>query len=148
MKYLESFELFGGGDWKQIHRGLFHDKWGKRQSGIVSDKEALRLDRLFMEYFGPGLRTEVYGNQEMNRDMTNLATPFYYYGEVRDKDKTFPKPNEPKPDTQSFFIYVYDDDWYVVEIHENIDDDITSRYFECDGFGGIEKLFEDLSIMS
>lgn len=145
MKYLESFDLFGGGDWKQIHRGLFNDKWRKRPAGIVSDKEALKLDRLFMEYFGPGLRTEVYGNQEMNRDMTNLATPFYYYGEVKGKDKTFPKPDEPKPDIQSFFIFVYDDDWYVVEIDEDIEGDLTSRYFECDGFEGIEKLFEDLS---
>ena len=33
----------------------------------------------------------------------------------------------------------------MVEIFEDIDDDLTSRYFECDGFGGIEKLFEDLS---
>jgi len=148
MKYLESFDLFGGGEWKQIHRGLFHDKWGKRPAGRVSDKEALKLDRLFMEYFGPGLRTEVYGNQDMNREMTNLATPFYYYGEVRGKDKTFPKPDEPKPDIQSFFIFVYDDYWYVVEIHEDIDDDITSRYYECDGFGAIEKLFEDLSTLN
>lgn len=148
MKYLESFDLFGSGEYKQIHRGLFQDKWSKRPAGQVSDKEALKLDRLFMEYFGPGLRTEVYGNQDTNRAMTNSATPFYYYGEVRGKDKTFAKPDEPKPDIQSFFIYVYDDDWYVVEIHEDIDDDITSRYFECDGFGGIEKLFEDLSMIN
>ncbi len=148
MKYLESFDLFGSGEYKQIHRGLFHDKWGKKPAGQVSDKEALKLDRLFMEYFGPGLRTEVYGNQDTNRAMTNSATPFYYYGEVRGRDKTFDKPDEPKPDIQSFFIYVYDDDWYVVEIHEDIDDDITSRYFECDGFGGIEKLFEDLSMIN
>ncbi len=144
MKYLESFDFFGDGDWTQISRGKFNDKWGKRPSGIVSDEEALKLDRLFMKYFGPGLRTEVYGNQDMNKEMTNLATPFYFYGQVRGKDKTFPKPDESKPDTQDFFIFVYDDYWYVVEIHEDIDGDITSRYFECNEFSAIEKLFEDL----
>ena len=144
MKYLESFYFFGGGEYKQIHRGLFHDKWGKRPAGQVSDKEALTLNRLFMKYFGPGPKVEIYGNQDMNREMTNLSTPFYYYGEVKGKDKTFPKPDEPKPDKQDFFIFVYDDNWYVVEIYEDIEDDLTSRYFECDGFEGIEKLFEDL----
>ena len=145
MKYLESFDLFGGGEYKKIHRGLFHDKWDNKPVGTLTEKEALRLDRLFMKYFGPGLKTELYGDQDTNRVMMNSRTPFYFYGQVVGKDKTFPKPDEPKPDTQGFFIYVYDDDWYVVEIHEEIDDDLTSRYFECDGFGGIEKLFEDLS---
>lgn len=147
MKYLESFNLFGG-EYKQIYRGLFNDKWGKRTVGQVSDEETLKLDRLFMEYFGPGLRTEVYGNQDMNREITNLSTPFYYYGRVNGKDKTFPKPDNPKPDTQEFYIYAYYDEWYVVEIHEDIDGHLNSRYFECDGFGGIKKLFEDLSKMN
>jgi hypothetical protein len=142
---LESFDLFGGGDYKQIHRGLFQDKWAKSPGGKLTEKEALKLDRLFMKYFGPGLKTELYGDQDTNMDMMNVRTPFYFYGEVRGKDKTFPKPDEPKPDKQDFFIFVYEDDWYVVEIYEDIDDDLTSRYFECDGFGGIEKLFEDLS---
>jgi hypothetical protein len=145
MKYLESFDLFGGGEYKQIHRGLFHDKWDKRPVGTLTEKEALRLDRLFMKYFGPGLKTELYGNEDTNMDMMNSRTPFYFYGGVKGKDKTFPKPDEPKPDKQDFFIFVYDDDWYVVEIFEEIDDDLTSRYFECDGFDGIEKLFGDLS---
>jgi len=145
MKYLEKFDLFGGGEYKQIHRGLFQDKWVKSPGGKLTEKEALKLDRLFMKYFGPGLKTELYGDQDTNMDMMNVRTPFYFYGEVRGKDKTFPKPDEPKPDKQDFFIFLYEDDWYVVEIYEDIDDDLTSRYFECDGFGGIEKLFEDLS---
>ena len=145
MKYLESFSLFGGGEYKQIHRGLFQDKWAKSPGGTLTEKEALRLDRLFMKYFGPSLKTELYGNEDTNMDMMNSRTPFYFYGGVKGKDKTFPKPDEPKPDKQDFFIFVYEDDWYVVEIFEDIDGDLTSRYFECDGFGGIEKLFEDLS---
>ena len=87
MKYLESFDLFGG-DYQEVTRGKFNDETSKMSYLGGTEEQRIKIQKIFDKFF-LSVEVRIYGSGE------------YYYIELN-SDITI-------------FIYKYDDEWYYLE---------------------------------
>jgi hypothetical protein len=116
MKYLESFDLFGG-EYEKMKRNRFMSEMNKMGSLDLSEEQRIKLSKLFQGFFGPK-------SVGINSPSVKLIHDGYFYyqsvGGVH------------------FFIQPYDDEWYLIEAVSE-----TGEYYKCDGLEGIEKMLND-----
>jgi len=123
MKYLESFDVFGSGEYEKITRGKFSDITSKIKYDGVSESERLRLERLFKKIFDPSNKTPDWPKVQIYQ--TNTSE--YYHSSIN-KD-------------QVIFIFHYDDDWYFIEDYNQ--NTFDSYYYKCDGLDGVKQMLSD-----
>ena len=125
MKYLESFDLFGGGEYERMTRSRFMEDMNRMGSIDLSKEQRMKVSKPFKRLFDP----------KFFRIDSSLS--FRQSVEFRN-DHFFCQPDKNK---SAFFIFPFDDEWYFIEIYNMK----TSRgeYYKCDGLEGIEKMLSD-----
>ena len=117
MKYLESFDVFGGGEYERMSRSRFTEAMNKmdRIGGVdISEEQKVNLSKSLKRFFEP----EYFSSESIK---------------LRE-DHLYLKLNN----DMSLFVYPYDDEWYFVEIYYTRSN--RGEYYKCDGLGGIEKM--------
>jgi hypothetical protein len=114
MKYLESFDLFDSAEYERMTRSRFIAEMNKMGSVDLSEEQRTKLSKLFKGFFGP----ESVG--------INPPDECFFYEVVK---------------VGYFFIYPYDDEWYLIEILNNKTN--RGEYYKCDGLEGIKKMLSD-----
>jgi len=117
MKYLESFDLFGSGEYERMSRRRFTEAMNKmnRIGGVdISEEQKVNLSKSLKRFFDP----EYFSSESIK---------------LRE-DHLYLKLNS----DMSLFVYPYDDEWYLVEIYYTRSN--RGEYYKCDGLGGIEKM--------
>jgi len=122
MKFLESFDLFGG-EWEKITRGKFHDTINHMLYSEPSESERLRIENIFQRHFNPH---NTYKNWPTILRWNKQGTE-YYYTTIND--------------VEIIFIYSFDDDWYFLEKYNQ--ETMVSQYYKCDGIEGLQKCLQD-----
>ncbi len=122
MKFLESFDLFGG-EWEKITGGKFHDSTKHMLHSEPTENERLKIERIFQTHFNPH---NTYKNWPKIELWTKHGTEYYY---------TTMDVNE------IIFIYSYEDEWYFIEKYNQ--ETMVSKYYKCDGLEGIQKCLQD-----
>ena len=117
MKYLESFDLFGGGEYEKMTRGRFIDSQNKMGSVDLSEKQKIKLSKLFQSFFDP---------KSVRIDWPSVEFREHHFFSAENK---------------YFFTFPYDDDWYFIEVFNP--DTSKGEYYKCDGLDGIEKMLSD-----
>ena len=123
MKYLESFDLFGPGEYEKITRGNFHDITSKMKYEGVNEPERVRFERLFKKILNPANKDLDWPKVEIYK----TDSSDYYYTSI-DQDKII-------------FIFHYEDDWYFIEYYNQ--NSMDSHYYKCDGIDGVEKMLRE-----
>ena len=116
MKYLESFDLFGDGEYEKMTRGRFMDAMSKMGNVDLSEEKRIKLSKLFQ------------GSSVVLHDFS--AYEWW-------PDHLFCQPTENK----WFFMYPFYDEWYFIEIYNKQIG--RGEYYKCDGLDGIKKMLND-----
>ena len=120
MKYLERFDLFGGGEYEKISRVVFIGEIREAGGLDLSEEQRVKLSKLFQSFFD----TKSVG---INSPSVKLIhDEYFFYQSVGGVH---------------FFIYPYDDEWYLIEVYNSVGE--IGEYYKCDGIKGIEKMLND-----
>ena len=114
MKYLESFDLFGSGEYERMTRSRFMAEMNKMGRIDLSEEQKVNLSKSLKRFFDP----EYFSSESIK---------------LRE-DHLYLKLNS----DMSLFVYPYDDEWYFVEIYYTRSN--RGEYYKCDGLVGIEKM--------
>ena len=82
MKYLESFDAFGGGEYEKMTRGRFIDAQNKMGSVDLSEEQKIKLSKLFQGFFDPKSVRIDWPSVEFRQDhyfCSLLSSPFEGY---------------------------------------------------------------------
>ena len=126
MKYLESFDLFGGGEYEKMTRSRFMAEMDKMGSVDLSEEQRIKLSKLLQ-----GSSVELRWRPRIDGRFL-LPTDRHPH-----EDLFFCQRTEDK----CFFIFPFDDDWYFIEIFNK--QTIRGEYYKCDGIEGIKKMLSD-----
>jgi len=123
MKYLESFDLFGSGEYERMSRRRFTEAMNKmnRIGGTdITEEQKVNLSKSLKRFFDP---------ESFSSESIKLR-----------EDHLYLKLNS----DMSLFVYPYNDEWYLVEIYYTRSN--RGEYYKCDGLGGIEKMLSCFDI--
>jgi hypothetical protein len=120
MKFLESFDLFGG-EYKKITRGQFNDTTKGKKIPELNETLRKKIESIFQKVLNPyNIKQDWPKVEKWHTQSTNFYCD--YTAQLR------------------IFIYIYEDEWYYLEKYRV---ESSSTYYECDGLDGMEKCLKD-----